>query len=627
MKNKTQMALMAMWVIWLLSFAKSFAQNIDRADPTFWWIGMQNPSLQIMFSGKNLGNSDVKLEKYKGVKIKAIHFVENPDYCFVDIEISPKAKAGILNFAFVSAAKEIRFQYELKSKSTYITPGISNSDFIYLLMPDRFANGNYENDKYADMLDSAADRNNPWLRHGGDMQGVEQHLDYFKELGVSALWLNPVIENNQPQTNEGGNMRSAYHGYGFTDHYHIDRRLGGNDAYLSLVNAAHEKGIKVIQDAVYNHVGINHYTLKNLPMKDWLNQWDRYTNTSYKEQPVVDPHSTQYDKDITSNGWFMPFLPDLNHKNEFVAKYLIQHAIWTVAHFGIDAFRIDTYMYNDMAFMNRCNSALLREFPKLFLFGESLANPLPNQAAFVKNNIKGLPFDCNLESTVDHAFFVAVKTALNEPFGWSDGVNKLYLTLVQDYLYQNPERLVTYLDNHDEDRFFSVIGEDLEKYKTGLIWLMTMRGIPQLYYGSEILMKNFKNPSDAEVRRDFPGGWAEDNSNKFNRSERTTEENGIFDLISQLAKLRKTNSAIASGKLIHFQPYDEGVYVYIRESESSKIMVISNVSPNEKKINIDRFKEYLSNKNEFKNILTHEKIDLNDLSLNPYKTIIFQIND
>ncbi len=608
----------------LLLFAstiQAFALKIERADPTFWWVGMKNPNLQIMFYGKNIGGSDFSMEKYRGVKVKSISQVENPNYFFVNLEISAKTKPGNLKFHFDNQV----FEYTLNARTQNQTSGIDNKDFIYLLLPDRFSNGDPTNDKFADMADPDSDRNNPWLRHGGDLQGVSNHLDYFNDLGVTALWLNPVIENNQPQTNEGGNMRSAYHGYGFTDHYKVDRRLGGNEAYLEFIQAAHKKGLKVIQDAVYNHVGINHYFIKDLPMKSWLNQWETYTNTSYKEQPVLDPHASEYDRLVTTDGWFMPFLPDLNQRNEYVANYLIQHAIWTVEYFGIDSYRIDTYMYNDMDFMNRCNAALVNEFPKIFLFGESLANPLPNQAAFVRNNMN-IGFACNLESTVDHQFFNSVKSSLNEPYGWSDGVNKLYLTLVQDYLYQKPERLVTYLDNHDEDRIFSVIGEDKRKFKTALVWLMTQRGIPQIYYGTEILMKNFKNPSDAEVRRDFPGGWAEDNVNKFNAEGRIAEENEIFDFVKKLAEIRKTSSAVGEGKMIQFQPFNNGIYAYFRESASEIVMVISNISNETKEVETNRFAEIFKNSKTGSDLMNgNQLIELNSIKLDAYETKIIRI--
>ncbi|KPM49716.1 alpha-amylase family glycosyl hydrolase [Jiulongibacter sediminis] len=619
----------AVLLLFFLISIKSTAQSIDieRVDPTSWWVGMQNPKLQLMVHGESIGTAEVKLNKYNGVKLTGITRVENPNYIFIDLEIKAKAKAGKLRFEFQNGEQSIARTYELRQKQNVDIQSLSQKDVIYLILPDRFSNGDLSNDKFADMADPESDRNNPWLRHGGDLQGIINHLDYLKELGVTALWLNPVIENDQPQTNEGGNMRSAYHGYGFTDHYAIDRRLGGNKKYAEFIQKAHEKGFKVIQDAVYNHVGINHYTVKDLPMKSWLNQWDEYTNTSYKEQPALDPNASQYDRLRMTDGWFMPFLPDLNQRNPLVANYLIQHALWTVQNFGIDAYRIDTYMYNDMAFMNACNAALKAEYPDLFLFGESLANPVPNVAAFVKNNME-LDFACNLESTVDYQVHSNMLKALSEGYGWHEGANRLYETLVQDYLYQNPEKLVTYLDNHDEHRFFSVVGEDYRKFKLGLTWLMTLRGIPEIYYGTEILTKNFKNPTDAEVRKDFPGGWPDDEVNKFQKEGRTEIENETFDFVKKLISIRTTEKAIGEGDFIQFMPFDDGVYVYFRTAGDETIMVATNTVNSSKSFSTKRFEEVLKGRKKATYLMTGEELtDLSIIELNAYEALLLKLHD
>lgn len=601
--------------------------SIDRVDPTNWWIGMKNPELQLMVHGEEIGAAEVKLKKYKGVRLKSTTRVENSNYLFLDLEISDRAKAGQLEFQFEKDGQLLTRSYELKQKEPVEIKGLTQKDVIYLILPDRFSNGDPSNDKFPEMADPQSYRDNPWLRHGGDLQGIIDHLGYLKELGVTALWLNPVIENDQPQTNEGGNMRSAYHGYGFTDHYAVDRRLGGNEKYREFIDKAHSAGFKVIQDAVYNHVGINHYTVKDMPMKSWLNQWEEYTNTSYKEQPALDPHASVYDRKQMIEGWFMPFLPDLNQKNPFVVKYLIQHALWTVQNFGIDAYRIDTYMYNVMAFMNQCNAALKAEYPDLFLFGESLANPVPNVAAFVKNNMK-LDFACNLESTVDYQLHSNMLKALNENNGWHEGANRLYETLVQDYLYQNPEKLVTYLDNHDEHRFFSVVGEDYRKFKLGLTWLMTMRGIPEIYYGTEILMKNFKSPTDAEVRKDFPGGWAEDKVNKFESDGRTEQENETFDFVKKLISVRTSEKAIGEGRLTQFLPFNDGVYVYFRTADNETIMVATNTANTSKTFSTDRFKEVLNGQNKAQDLLSGQEYNnLTTLTLDAYEAKILKLHD
>jgi neopullulanase len=576
----------------LSSFA--FCQNIEiqRLEPSHWYIGMNGGKLQLLVYGPNISKSDVKLKKYKGVKLSKINKVENPNYLFLDLTFSSKTKPGNINLIFSNDKGAFEQPFEIKEKSGYQTAGVNSSDFIYLLMPDRFANGDPSNDKFDDMADPNSDRKNPWQRHGGDLKGIQNHLDYFKELGVTALWLNPVLENNQPLTDEGGQMRSAYHGYGITNHYEVDKRLGGNKAYLDLVEESHKNNLKIIHDAVYNHVGINHWILKDLPMKSWLNQWDTYTNTSYKDQPLLDPHASAYDYKMVQNGWFVPFLPDLNQRNEFVANYLIQNALWLTEYFKLDAWRIDTYIYNDLEFMNRCNQAILDEYPNIHIFGESWVNSVPNQAYFTRNKLE-VPFKCNQPGTVDFQLEFAINAALNESYGWNEGVQKLYQVLGQDYLYEDPSKLVTFLDNHDMDRYYSVIGEDFDKFKMGLAWLLTTRGIPQLYYGTEFLMKNFKNPTDAEVRKDFPGGFEGDSVDKFVATGRTEKENEAFNFVKKVANFRKNSEAIKSGKLIQFLPFDEGVYVYFRISDKEVVMVAANTSKVDKTINLDRFSEII----------------------------------
>ncbi|QNF32154.1 glycoside hydrolase family 13 protein [Adhaeribacter swui] len=593
--------LLSWFFFFLVSGTVAQAQQITRVDPTFWWVGMKNPKVQLLVYGPDIARSQVSLS-YPGVKLEKVSKVENPNYLFLDVTISPTAKPGKVNFVF-SGAKKTTYAYELKARDKLPKgQGVSSKDFIYLVLPDRFANADESNDKFADMADPEADRTNPFLRHGGDIAGITNHLDYFEELGVTALWLNPVIENNQPQTNEGGSMRSAYHGYGFTDHYQVDRRLGGNEAYLKFIQAAHAKNLKVVQDAVYNHVGINHWLLKDAPAKDWLHQWPTYTNTSYKFQPVLDPYAALSDKKVTLDGWFVPFLPDLNQENPYVANYLIQHALWTVEYFGVDAWRIDTYLYNNQAFMNRCNQALLDEYPNIHIFGESWVNNVISQAYFVKNKIN-FPFKCNQPGTLDFVLWGAFNQALNQNSNYDE--NPVYQVLAQDAVYADPLKLVNFLDNHDMDRYYSVIGENFNKYKIGLTWLLTTRGIPSLYYGTEILMKNFKNPSDAEVRRDFPGGFPGDKENKFTATGRNAQENEAFNFVKTLAQYRKSTPALQNGKLMQYLPQNN-TYVYFRYDAAKTIMVATNPTAQEISLETSRFTERTQGFTRARNVLTNE---------------------
>lgn len=584
---------------------------------------MKNPKLQLMIHGKDIGNDAVTLS-YPGVKLEKVNKAENKNYLFLDLLISSAAKAG--NLKIKLAGKTINYELKVKSKEdgSSRVQGVTSQDFIYMLMPDRFANGDPSNDHFPDMRDTAHDRNNPFDRHGGDLLGVQQHLDYIKDLGATTIWMTPVVENDMARTKEGGVSRSTYHGYAFTDQYNVDRRFGGNEAYKKLVNAAHAKGLKIIQDAVYNHVGIDHWFIRDMPMKDWVNQWPSYTNTSYKDQPMVDPYASNIDKKISNDGWFTPFMPDLNQRNPYVSNFLIQYAIWATEEFGIDGWRVDTYFYSDPTFLNRINDALSKEFPKLTVFGEVWVHNVINSAYFAQNNFTNIPFKSNLQGVTDFPLLFAIQEGLSEKFGWTEGVNKVYSILAQDIAYKDPFRNCIFLDNHDLDRIYSVIGEDFSKFKMGINWLLTFRGIPQMYYGTEILMKNFKNPSDAEVRKDFPGGWKEDKINKFTREGRTTQEEEAWEYISKLANYRKNSSALTKGKLMQYVPMD-GVYVYFRYSDKQTVMVISNTGDKPAKIDTKRFDERINGFGKAKNVVTGETRSLNDIEVQPKESFVFEL--
>lgn len=611
MKLTKNLLLLAFVQLGVFQFAFSQNIKIEKIHPTNWWVGMKNPNLQILFYGKDISKNILSLKPYSGVKLKKVQKTDNPNYLFADLEISKTTKAGKLEFTLAGTP----IYYELKKRTT-IPQGVNTSDFIYLIMPDRFVNGDPSNDKFDDLNDKDADKNNPFLRHGGDFKGIADNFDYLKNLGVTALWLTPVIENNTFLTNEGGTMRSSYHGYHFTDFYQIDKRFGGNEGYKKFINDAHAKDLKIVQDAVYNHIGPTTWFFKDLPTKDWIHNWDSYTNTTYKEQSILDIHGSAIDKKTMLDGWFTAFLPDLNQKNPLLATYLIQNAIWQTETYNLDAWRIDTYMYNDLDFMNRCNQALMDEFPTIHLIGESAVKHVVNQAYFVKNNLN-IPFKCNLPGTLDFVYMHNVLAALNENFGWDEGVSRIYTALSQDLVYQDPNKNVTFLENHDTDRFFSVVGEDFNKYKMGITWLLTHRGIPHFYYGTEVLMKNFKNPSDAEVRQDFP-------ISKLAAQGRTEKENEAFNFVSKLANFRKSSDAIINGKMMQFTPVD-GVYVYFRYSDKQKLMIVSNTNKVEKELKTERFNEIINTAKQGKNILTGEVHDILNLKINPMTAIVLEI--
>jgi glycosidase len=566
-----------------------FSQSVE-VYPSNWWVGMKMNKIQLMVHYPNIGDAKIFSAPKSGIKILKINKVESKNYIFLDVLIEPNAKPGKFDFEFfwqdaINPDTTAPFTFELKPRrkgnGTAFAQGVTSKDFIYLIMPDRFSNGDPSNDKIAGMKDQSLDRNDVTARHGGDLQGVINHLDYLKDLGVTTVWMTPVLENDMPNRTE--------HGYAFTNHYKIEPRLGGAEMYEKLSDELHKRGMKLIQDAVYNHVGLYHFTVQDPPMKDWLHQWSTFTQTTYKDQTIFDPHAAPSDTKKMTDGWFTQQMPDMNESNPYVANYLIQHAIWSVEEFGVDGWRIDTYAYNDLAFMNRCNKALLNEYPKLSMFGETWVHGVPNQSYFCENNYN-IPFKSNLQATTDfQCLFYGIQPAINENFGWTEGVNKLYTTAAQDFVYKNPMREVIFLDNHDLNRFYSVVGEDTTKYKMGLAWLLTFRGIPQLYYGDEILMTGFTNP-DGNVRRDFAGGWPGDASNKFTKEGRTDKEENIFDYIKRFANFRKSSSAITTGKMMQYVPVD-GVYVYFRYDDKQTVMCVMNTKNESSTIDLARFSD------------------------------------
>ncbi len=600
----------------------SQTENI-KCYPTNWWVNMKWNKLQIMVHGDHvadkfpmikMGPAGVKLAT--GVRLVKINRVENSNYIFLDLIIEANAKPGTFTFPFL---KDIKLDYELKERSAgngiNFAQGVTAKDFIYLIMPDRFSNGDSSNDRVPGMKDQSLNRDSVFERHGGDLIGIQNHLDYLQSLGVTTLWLNPVIVNDMPTRTE--------HGYAFTDHYTVDPRIGGDKGYKELIEYAHAKNMKIIQDAVYNHVGINHFTVSDMPMKSWLHEWPVYTNTSYKDQAVFDPHGSNFDKKIMEDGWFTTQMPDLNQSNEYVANFLIQHALWTVEKFGIDGWRIDTYSYNDLGFMNRCNKALMDEYPKLTMFGETWVHGVPNQSYFTQNNYD-IPFKSNLQATTDFQALWGITDAMTKDFGWTDGVNVLYTTLAQDFVYKDPMREVIFLDNHDMARFFSVVNEDVLKYKSALTWLLTCRGIPQIYYGDEIGLTGFTYPNDGHVRQDFPGGWPADSLNKFTIAGRSAQEEDIWRYIAKLANFRKTSSAITTGKMMQYVPQD-GVYIYFRYDDKQTVMVVMNTSKEQKVISPGNYLERTTGFAKMKNVTTGDVSDLQNFHVDAGSAVVLEL--
>lgn len=590
------------WLFFSFLFSGSSLFAGTQIYPAHWWTGMKWNKLQLMIYGDNVGMNNSVQINYPGITVQKVNKVENKNYLFVDISISPSARAGQFKIVLQGGkSSPAIFDYELKAhragNGSRYAQGVTSSDLIYLLMPDRFSNGDPSNDKIPGMRDQSLNRNEMYARHGGDFQGIINHLNYLQDLGVTALWMTPVIENDMPDRTE--------HGYAFTNHYKIEPRFGGAEGYEKLSDELHKRGMKLIQDAVYNHVGIHHFTVKDPPMKDWLHQWPSFTNPNYKDQTLFDPYAALIDKKQEADGWFTEQMPDLNQSNPYVANFLIQHAIWSVEEFGVDGWRIDTYIYCDLDFMNRCNKALNDEYPRMTMFGEIWVNGTVNQAFFTQNNIN-TSFKSNLPGAVDfQCLFDGIQPALLNP---ADQGFKLYQTLSNDIVYKNPMNNLVFLDNHDMTRIYSEVKENVDKLKIAISWLLTERGIPQIYYGTEVLMKGIKDP-DGLVRSDFPGGWPNDKTNAFTGEGLSAEQKDVMEYTKKLANFRKQSSAIKTGKLMQYVPAD-GVYVYFRYDNKQTVMCIMNTGEKDKEINAARFVERLGGFSKAKNVIDNSVVDV-----------------
>jgi glycosidase len=583
-------------------FSEVNGQTIE-AYPTNWFTQMQFNKIQILFRNRDANFSKATVNaNYPGLKVLGIHHFENGHYIAVDIEITATAKPGTVNFVFNNKGEKTNTPWSLlprrKGRGTLFAQGINPSDLIYFLMPDRFSNADVSNDRIAGLKDQSLNRDSIFLRHGGDLKGVTNHLDYFEKLGVSTLWMTPVIENDMPDRTE--------HGYAATNNYAIEKRLGGDQAYLTLSDSLHKRGMKLIQDIVYNHFGRFHFLVQDAPDKNWVHQWPSYTQTHYREQAVFDPHHSKVDAEKMINGWFTTEMPDVNQENPFVEKYLTQNAIWSVETYGIDAFRIDTYKYCNVEVMNRLNQALIDEYPNIFAYGECWVDGVSSQAYYVRNNLN-IPYKSNLHATSDfQLLFSGILPALNEKNDWSGGVIKLYNTLSNDYLYKVPSNNVIFLDNHDMTRIHSSLGESIPKTKMAYAWLMTSRGIPQMYYGSEVLMKGISNP-DGWVRLDFPGGWAGDKKNAFTEVGMTDQEKDFLHYVQLLGTYRKSSAALKTGEMMQYLPED-GLYVYFRYTKGQTIMCVMNTDNKERKLNFEKYAERTDGFKGGKDIVTGAQI-------------------
>lgn len=606
------------------------AVKIDRIDPANWFVGMKNTSLQLMVYGENIRQAYVTTD-YDGVKIDSIVRLDSPNYLLVYLNLEGVRPGEMtLNFKNGKAVKKVKYELKAREKRGEERTGFTNADVLYMLMPDRFADGNPDNNDIKDMNPYKTDRSQPNQRHGGDLEGIRRHLDYFKELGVTALWFTPVLENNSP----GG----SYHGYATTDYYRVDPRFGTNDEYRQLTDEAHAKGLKIVMDMIFNHCGFEHPWINDMPSKDWLNtpEWlyDRkdktkakvnrkYMQTTYKLTPTVDPYASAIDLKETVDGWFVPSMPDLNQRNPHVIRYLIQNSIWWIETVGIDGIRMDTYPYADAGAMALWMKTMNEEYPNFNVVGETWVSDPPYTAAWQKDS-KISQRNSYLKTVMDFSFHAKINQAKYENTdGSGNGMNRIYENFVYDYLYPDPSSVMAFVENHDTDRFLGN-GRDTAALKQAMAILLTVKRIPQLYYGTEILMNGTKEKTDGYVRKDFPGGFPGDDHNAFTAGGRTPEENAMFTWLSRLLHWRQGNDVITKGSQTQFIPYN-GVYVIARQYDGKNVMTVVNGTGKTTVFAVKRYAEVIGHNTEAKDVLTDRTVSLtDDTQLEPRKVMILE---
>lgn len=590
--------------------------TIKKIAPTFWWAGMKNPELQILLYGDNIASSEVTLSS-KNVELKEVVKQENPNYLLLYVDLSD-ATPQTFDICLKQGRKTTVVPYELKQRTRKGTDieGFTSSDVLYLIMPDRFANGNPDNDVIPGMLENKVDRTEQYGRHGGDLQGISEHLDYIADLGVTAIWLNPTQENDMPE--------GSYHGYAITDYYQLDRRFGSNDDFKQLVEKSHEKGLKVVMDMIFNHCGSENYLFKDKPSKDWFNFKSQYVQTSFKTASVMDIHASEYERKIATDGWFTQVMPDLNQRNRHVARYLIQSSIWWIEYAGINGIRQDTHPYADFDFMSEWCKEVLDEYPYFNIVGETWLNSNVLVSYWQKDSKLAAPKNSNLPTVMDFPLQSLMNQAFDEETtDWANGLFRLYDYQTQDLVYANPMNLLIFLDNHDTSRFYKKAEDtkNLNRYKQAMAFLLTTRGIPQIYYGTEILMAADKGQGDGYLRCDFPGGWAGDPINCFTAAGRTELQNEAFDYTRKLLQWRKNNDVIGKGSLKHYS-IANGVYVYERSYQGKSVVVIMNGTDKEQILDLAPYNESLSSQ-QATDFLTGKTVNLVDkLSLQSRETLI-----
>ena len=587
-----------------------------RVEPSFWWSGMAENELQLMVSGDKIADY-VPAVTSKHVTIREVVTLQNRNYLLLYLDLT-EAVAETFDLVFTNGKKKITVPYELKERNPerLAIESFGPSDVLYLIMPDRFANGDPTNDQIPMRTEYKVDRNDPNARHGGDLKGISDRLGYLADLGVTAIWLNPVLENDM----KGG----SYHGYATTDYYRVDPRFGSNEEYKNLISATHEKGMKVVMDMIFNHCGSDHPWLTEVPSPDWFNNLEEYVQTSHMKEMYFDPYASEYDKSKMVDGWFVPTMPDLNQRNRHVAKYLIQNSIWWIEYSGVDGIRQDTYPYADYDMMVEWIEAVEKEYPHYNIVGEAWLNN-PIGTAFWQKGSPLNPNDTQLKSVMDFRFMGLSHSAFfEETTEWNGGLHGIYDHMTYDFIYPDIYNVLRFLDNHDTDRFLKEYPQELSGWKQAVTFLLTMPGTPQIYYGTELLMHGNKSKHDGYVRLDVPGGWPGDEVDHFTREGRDAIQNEAFDYLSKLLHWRQNNEVIALGGMKHYV-LQKGVYLYERFLGDDKVLVFMNGTTNEVTINLDRYAESIKGLNSVKDFLSGKTVTLGEtLTLSPKEVLLLE---
>jgi len=606
----------------VLAFAiatPAFPGPIDRVEPPFWWQGFEHRELQIMLHGDGTAAYDVSID-YPGVTLDRVEKVDNENYLFLYVDIDNSAEPGGFDIVLENAENRVAHHYELRAKNPdpAYTQGFSPADAIYLITPDRFANGDTSNDTIEGLGDPL-NRADDYGRHGGDLAGVRNSLDYIRDMGFTAVWLNPILENAMPE--------ASYHGYATTDYYRVDPRFGSNTEYRALVATAREKGLGVIMDMITNHCGVNHWWMQDLPSRDWINFYEDYHRTNSAKATLRDPHVSAYDRRIYLDGWYVPEMPDLNQRNPLLADYLIQNAIWWVEYVGLAGIRLDTYSFSDPHFLSEWTRRIMQEYPHFNITGEETGKNPALLAYFQRGKQNHDGYVSYLPSLLDFPLFNAINESLTAQVpSWDSPWTRAYETVAMDFLYPDPANLVIFPDNHDRTRIFTKVGENYDLYRMAIAYYLTMRGIPQIYYGTEVLMSHTRDDGNhGEIRAEFPGGWPDNDKNAFTGRGLSPQELDAQEFVRSLLNWRKGKSVIQFGKLMQFTPIKD-VYAYFRYDDTATVMVVFNRGEEAVQLDTARFAERLGDSMRAQDVISGRRIKLRPaIDLEPMSVMILEV--